>query len=249
MRSLPAGNIRVEIHGSVEDIVSAAASRLFDQLRGKGNSVIGLATGSTFIPFYSYIAAHFHAEGISFGKAVTFNLDEYFPISHSNRDSYHSYMEEHLFSLIDVDAANTHIPDGSTSDPEGEAKRYDEMIRRAGGIDLQFLGLGRNGHIGFNEPGTPFRSRTHLTALTQSTIDANSPLFSGGADVPHSALTMGIGTIMEARRIVLLAFGAQKAEAVRDALRLEVSENVPASALRRHPDAVFMLDEAAASLL
>ncbi len=249
MRAEKAGRARVEIYAGVDELVISAGKVLFDQLRRKPGSVIGLATGSTFVPFYEYVSLHYREAGVSFRDAVTFNLDEYYPISGDSRDSYHSYMAEHLFSRVDMKAAGIHIPDGSAADPDAEAEAYEKAIKSSGGIDLQFLGLGRNGHIGFNEPGTPFTSRTHKTVLSESTLSANAPIFGDKSDMPGSALTMGIGTITDSRKIVLLAFGRQKSKAVRETLKGEITEEMPASCLRRHRDTVFMIDEEAAAEL
>lgn len=249
MRAERINGVGVEVHESVDGMVESAAGKLFTRLRRKSGSVIGLATGSTFIPFYKHVSACFRDEGVSFAEVKTFNLDEYYPIQAGSPDSYHSYMWRELFSNIDIREENAHLPDGSSQDPEAESARYERSIADSGGIDLQFLGLGGNGHIGFNEPGTPFSSRTHLTRLTQSTVDANRPLFSDPSNMPGSALTMGIGTIMDSSEIVLLAFGKGKAAAVAASLKGAVTEEVPASCLRRHGGAHFIIDEAAASEL
>ena len=249
MRTRTFDGVTVQVYGSVEEIVAAAAEMLFEQLKRKRNSILGLATGSTFIPFYDFVATHFRPRGLSFSEVVTFNLDEYYPMPAESPDSYHSFMKEHLFSRIDMSESSTHIPDGSSADPEVEARLYEESIGLAGGIDLQFLGLGRNGHIGFNEPGTSFGSRTHVTTLSCSTLAANAPLFSVPSSIPDRALTMGIGTILDARAIILLAYGGVKAEAVARSLKEDVSESVPASALRRHRNAILMIDDDAAAAL
>lgn len=246
MRSRKFDGLTVEVHEEKEELVRRAAEMLFDQLRQKRNSVLGLATGSTFIPFYAYVAANYRKAGITFRDAVTFNLDEYYPIDKESGDSYHSYMNENLFSKVDANPYNIHIPDGSTDDPEAEVKQYEIEIQRYGGIDLQFLGIGTNGHIGFNEPGTPFGSRTHVTRLTESTLASNRPLFSSSvSSIPARAITMGIATIMSSRRIVMIACGKSKSGAVSSALMGPVTEEVPASVLRTHGNATFIVDEEA----
>lgn len=247
MRRYSADGLEVEIYDDSNGMIEAAAARLFEQARSKTDSILGLATGSTFLPFYGYVAAHYSVEGVSFRKVTTFNLDEYYPIKATSPDSYHTYMNRNLFSRVDLNPANTHLPDGEAPDAAVEAVAYERLIQESGGIDLQFLGLGRNGHIGFNEPGTAPDSRTHQTALSESTIAANSALFVDPGKMPRHALTMGIGTIMEARSLVLLASGKSKAEAVAASLKGEVSAQVPASFLRRHGRAVFMLDREAAA--
>lgn len=246
MRTRKIDRLTVEVYESTETLIPAAARILLGQLKSKPRSVVGLATGSTFVPFYDFVARHYMEEGVSFGQVVTFNLDEYFPISRKSADSYHTFMWEHLFSRVNIRASNTHIPDGEAENPSDEARSFEQNIVAAGGIDLQLLGMGRNGHIGFNEPGTPFDSRTHLAMLTESTINANAPLFSETTSVPVRALTMGIGTILDARRIVLIAYGSEKADAVRKSLAGGVTADVPASSLRTHADAMFLIDERAA---
>ena len=244
MRSKRVGGLTVEVYRDMRELINAAAELLFSQLRSKKESVIGLATGSTFLPFYAYVAANYRKEGISFRDAVTFNLDEYYPIANEDSNSYHSYMTANFFSKIDIQTANVHIPDGSAVNPDLEAMEYEGAILRAGGIDLQFLGIGRNGHIGFNEPGTSFESRTHVTSLTDSTLAANRPLFSdSGSPMPVKAITMGIATILSAHRLVLLAFGKTKSDALYAALNGPVTKEVPASVLRKHGKATFMVDE------
>lgn len=244
MRSTRFGGLTVEVYRDSRELINAAAGSLFSQLRSKKESVIGLATGSTFLPFYAKVVADYRKEGVSFMDAVTFNLDEYYPIANEDSNSYHSYMTANFFSRIDIKKANVHVPDGSAANPELEVREYEEAILRAGGIDLQFLGIGRNGHIGFNEPGTSFESRTHVTNLTDSTLAANRPLFSdSGSQMPVKAITMGIATILSARRLVLIATGETKSDALHSALKGPVTEEVPASVLRKHGNATFMVDE------
>ncbi len=186
---------------------------------------------------------------LDFSRITSFNLDEYVHIDPTHPCSYHAFMKEHLFDRINIRPENAHVPDGNAADLHAAAKAYDAAILDAGGIDLQVLGIGRNGHIGFNEPGEHFVYGCHKVHLSESTIEANKRFFSSAEDVPRHAVSLGIGSIMQARQILLLATGAEKAEAVRRALEGDVSPLWQASILRTHPDVVFMLDEDAASRL
>jgi glucosamine-6-phosphate deaminase len=193
--------------------------------------------------------AELHAEeGLSFARATFFNLDEYLGLAPDHPASYHVYMEENFYELVDADPARVHVPDGSAPDPEAECERYETAIREAGGVDLAVLGIGRNGHIGFNEPGAPFGSRTRVVRLAESTRRVNAADFEGNR-APERAITVGMATVFEAREVLLLASGANKAGAVAAAVEGEISESVPASILRRHPNATFLLEDEAASSL
>jgi glucosamine-6-phosphate deaminase len=190
-----------------------------------------------------------HAEeGLSFARATFFNLDEYLGLAPDHPASYHVYMEENFYELVDADPVRVHVPDGSAPDPETECERYEVTIREAGGVDLAVLGIGRNGHIGFNEPGAPFGSRTRVVRLAESTRRVNAADFEGNR-APERAITVGMATVFEAREVLLLASGANKAGAVAAAVEGEISESVPASMLRRHPNTTFLLDAEAASAL
>ncbi len=215
-----------------------AAKILLEAIRVNPRSVLGLPTGRTPIGMYKRVvedcgAVHVMPTHHCFRDVTTFNLDEYVGIPHDHEGSYAAYMRHKLFEHVDVDPARTHIPDGNALDPGVECDRYEKEIRDAGGIDLTFLGLGRNGHIGFNEPGTPFDSRTRVVALTESTRSANAPHFPDGP-VPTAAITMGIGTILESRRIVLLASGSGKQDAIARLRSRDISTAFPASALWMH---------------
>jgi glucosamine-6-phosphate deaminase len=212
-----------------EALSARAAEILLTTIREDPRAVLGLPTGRTPIGMYDRVVRECAREYHCFRDVTTFNLDEYCGVEPEHPASYASYMRQHLFDHVDIDPANTHIPHGIDPDPEG----YEEELRRAGGLDLTFLGLGRNGHIGFNEPGTPFDSRTRIVELTQSTRHANADLFPGG-HVPTHAITMGIGTILESRRIVLLVAGAGKEDAIARLRSGEVTEAFPASALWKH---------------
>jgi len=210
--------------------------------------VLGLATGSTPLQTYGRLAT-LHQQGLSFKGVTTYNLDEYAGLSSDHPKSYHTYMAEHLFDHLDIDPGKTHIPIGDTGDPSTECTRFEQEIRDSGGVDLWLLGIGSNGHIAFNEPGCSIDSRTRIIDLAPETVTANSRFFDSQDDVPRTALTVGIGTILEARRILLLAYSGNKAEAICEAVAGPVSADCPASYLQNHPDCTFLLDADAASLL
>ncbi len=229
--------------------IGKAAGQLFcDIVKENPSCVLGLATGATPIPTYNHMVEEFKAGNVSFKDVSTFNLDEYCDLPKEHKNSYYSFMFENLFSKIDINAENVNFLDGNTSDPEAESARYAAAIAAKGGIDVQLLGIGRNGHIAFNEPSDAFTGESFKIALTQSTIDANSIYFDD-IPMPRYAMTMGIGSIMKAKKIVLIATGASKAEAVKGMIKGEVTPQLPASILQQHQDAVIFLDEAAASLL
>lgn len=211
--------------------------------------VLGLATGQTPVTVYRLLAKMHRGEGLDFSQVVTFNLDEYWPIDPTAPQSYYRWMHEQLFNHINVPPDNVHIPSGDVGDKQMElhCRQYEEGIAAAGGIDFQVLGIGRNGHIGFNEPDSAPDSRTRRIQLDSVTRKDAADDFSGDQNVPQAAITMGIGTILEAREIHLLAFGEHKAPAIRRAIDQEVSPNVPASLLRAHSNVTFCLDEGAAS--
>nr|WP_321315820.1 glucosamine-6-phosphate deaminase [uncultured Ligilactobacillus sp.] len=214
----------------------------FQKAKANGAKVFGLATGSTPITTYKEICK----SDLDFSDDVSINLDEYVGLSADNPQSYHYYMQEHLFSYKPF--KHSYIPDGTNLNTENEIKRYNQIIAD-NPIDLQLLGLGRNGHIGFNEPGTPFDSKTNRIKLTQSTIDANARFFDNENEVPKEAYSMGIGLIMKAKHILLEAYGKQKAQAVKAMIEGPITTDVPASVLQNHPDVTIILDKLAASLL
>ena len=238
--------MELHIYDSAAAACEAAGLLFAAQLTRKGDSVLGLATGSTPIPTYEFLADCHRRGTLDFSRAVTFNLDEYVGIDHANPLSYHAFMEENLFSKVNLRREHTHLPSGDT-DECGAA--YDEAIRAAGGIDIQLLGIGRNGHIGFNEPADEFTYGTHIVTLTQSTIDANARFFESADDVPRKAISMGVGSIMAARCVVLIATGESKAEALYQTVRGPVTPRVPASILQLHPCCVILADREAAKLL
>ncbi|MEA2338969.1 MAG: glucosamine-6-phosphate deaminase [Thermoanaerobaculia bacterium] len=204
-------------------------------------AVLGLPTGRTPIGMYERAVAACGRQYHCFRDVVTFNLDEYAGIERTHPGSYYSFMDQHLFSFTDIDRKNTHIPNGAANDLDAECARYERDLAAAGGLDVTFLGLGSNGHIAFNEPGTPFDSRTRVVTLTESTRAANAPLFTDG-NVPTHAITMGIGTIIESKSIVLLASGEKKRAAIERLRSGEISEDFPASALWKHADVTVLTD-------
>jgi len=226
-----------------------AAYVVAGQVLSKPRSVLGLATGETPLGLYRELVRFFQEGDLDFSDVVTFNLDEYLGLPRHDPHSYAWYMEEHLFRFVNVAPERRHIPDGTAADPGAECLRYERTLEAAGGVDLQILGLGRDGHIGFNEPDVKFEKGTHVVELAASTIQANARFFPSPDQVPTRALSMGIKTIMSAKRILLLASGKEKADAIAAAVRGPVTPDLPASVLQLHPDATFVVDAAAASNL
>ncbi len=224
-----------------------AASIIAAQVVAKPDCVLGLATGSTPIGMYKQLIAWNKAGELTFKEVRTVNLDEYKGLSPDHDQGYRCFMQKQLFDHIDIVPANTRVPDGLAADPDAECAAYDAYIRSLGGIDLQLLGVGHNGHIGFNEPGEIFVRPTHVVDLTERTIDANARFFAAREDVPRQALTMGIGPIMAARKILFIASGEEKAEAVYNTVRGPIDPRCPGSILQLHPDVVLVADEAALS--
>ncbi|EHN59181.1 glucosamine-6-phosphate deaminase [Oenococcus kitaharae] len=216
--------------------------QIFKEALLKGANSFGLATGSTPISIYEAISA----SNLDFSKTVSINLDEYVGISADHPESYHYFMREHLFGKKPF--AHSFVPNGQAADLKSETESYDKIINDHP-IDLQLLGLGQNGHIGFNEPGTSFTSKTHIVNLTENTIRANSRFFESEDQVPKQAISMGIASILQAKEILIAAYGQNKAQAVRDFIQGPVTEAVPASVLQKHPNVIVILDPAAASLL
>lgn len=215
--------------------MSQLAALIFEQqLLQKPSSVLGLATGGSPIGFYEALVQRYGQGSFSFAQVTTFNLDEYVGVDATHPTSYHSYMKQHLFDHIDLPVTQRHLPNGLTENTLAECERYEQAIAYSDGVDLQLLGIGVNGHIGFNEPGTSFQSKTHVVELADVTREENAKYFPSKEDVPRQAITMGIDTIMQAKKIVLLAFGEHKSEAI-ERLKLEgISEDFPASKLKEH---------------
>ena len=229
------------------DMSRKAANIISAQIILKPDCVLGLATGSTPIGTYQQLIARYQEGDLDFSEVRRANLDEYRGLTRDNDQSYYYFMYHNLFKEVNIDMANTNIPDGTNPDSAAEAARYDQVIRDLGGVDLQLLGMGHNGHIGFNEPGDAFDKGTHCVDLQPSTIEANKRFFASIDDVPKQAYTMGIQTIMSARKILLLVSGAEKAEILHKALCGPITPHVPASVLQLHNDVTVVADEAALS--
>ena len=230
-----------------DDMSAKAAELIKEQVKEKPNSILGLATGSTPVGMYRCLTEMYKNGEIDFKDVTTFNLDEYYPISNDDPQSYHTFMKENLFSHINVPADRIHIPNGDTSDPIAECESYEAAIKEHGGVDLQILGIGRNGHIGFNEPSMRLNTSTHITALTNDTIDANSRFFENAEKVPTHALTMGISTILASKKIILLASGRSKNDAIKELLSDAITTNNPSTMLKVHPDFTLICDRDAYS--
>lgn len=233
------------IEETYEDMSRRAADLIAAQLIVDPASTLGLATGSTPIGLYADLVEDFQADRISFEQVTTFNLDEYRGLSPEHDQSYRYFMQKNLFDHVDIDPEATSVPDGANPDAQAACESYEQAIGEAGGIDLQLLGLGHNGHIGFNEPCDHFPVRTHEVALTESTRRANARFFAGEDEVPTAAYTMGVGTVMAARRVLMIVTGADKADILHRAFCGPVTPWVPASILQFHPDVTLICDEAA----
>lgn len=241
--------MRVIITNSYDEMSKEAAKIVAGQIYLKPDSVLGLATGSTPLQMYKKLVAVHEMVGLDFSQVTSFNLDEYIGMSPDNPQSYHYFMKHNFFDFINIKPENIFIPDGMAEDIEAEGKHYDALIEEKGGIDLQILGIGRNAHIGFNEPDIKFEATTHKVKLDDETIEANSRFFENEADVPRYAISMGIKTIMLAKKVVLLASGSNKAEAVYNAVYGSISPSAPASILQLHRDVTVIVDKEAGALL
>jgi len=242
--------MEVIINPNAETASKAAARVVARLVREKPNAVIGLATGSTPLKLYRELIQLHEEDGLDFSQVTTFNLDEYVGLEKEHDQSYHAFMWENLFSQINIKPENVHIPDGMTEDIPAFCTAYEQAIVDAGGIDIQVLGIGSDGHIGFNEPTSSFASRTRIKTLTPQTVRDNARFFGGDeSQVPHHCITMGIGTIMDARRCIMLAFGPEKAEAIAATVEGPIASIVPASILQNHPVAKLFIDEPAAAKL
>lgn len=230
-----------------DELSKIGAEILIEELLKKERPVIGLATGSTPEGLYGEIIEYHQKKNISFKNVISFNLDEYIGLDETNENSYHYYMKEKLFDHIDIPQNQAHVPDGMAEDLEFECSRYESEIKKTGGIDIQLLGLGVNGHIGFNEPGTSFDSRTQVITLDKSTRNANAHFFSSGGEVPAQAISMGIKSIMETKKIILLVSGKNKARALKELMKGEVTEEFPATILHNHSNVTIIADKEALS--
>jgi glucosamine-6-phosphate deaminase len=226
-----------------DEMSNRAGELITAKVRANPTITLGLATGSTPCGVYEFMIKDHISNGTSYKKVKTVNLDEYVGLSHSDPNSYYYLMQKNLFQQIDSVESNTYLPNGDFKDSQMECERYENLIKTLGGIDLQILGIGENGHIGFNEPGTPFDSRTHVVTLAKSTREANSRFFESVTNVPKQAITMGIATILESKEILFLASGEKKAPAIYHLLTSDISENFPASVLKNHPNVTLIADE------
>ncbi|HLR60041.1 MAG TPA: glucosamine-6-phosphate deaminase [Pseudogracilibacillus sp.] len=232
-----------------DELSKKGAELLIEEIKKVERPVIGLATGSTPEGLYNEIIKFHKKTKYSFKNVYSFNLDEYIGLAEDNENSYHYYMNEKLFNHIDIPLAQAYVPDGMAEDLKSECTRYEEAIKALGGIDIQLLGLGVNGHIGFNEPGTSFDSRTQIITLEKSTRNANAHFFSSGGEVPEKAISMGVQSIMDTKKIVLLVSGKNKAAALKRFLTEDVTEDFPATILHKHHDVTVIADKEALSEL
>ena len=232
-----------------KDMSRKAANIISAQMILKPESVIGLATGSTPIGVYDQLTEWYNIGDLDFSKIHTVNLDEYKGIDAENKQSYHYFMNQHLFSRVNIELQNTFVPDGMNENQDEECQRYEKLIAGLGGVDLQLLGLGHNGHIGFNEPAEVFVKQTHCVSLSEKTIQANQRFFESKKQVPKQAYTMGIGTIMRCRKILVVVSGKDKAEILKQVIQGPVTPEVPGSILQFHPDCTIIADEDALSAM
>jgi glucosamine-6-phosphate deaminase len=238
--------MEVIIQDSYEEISRQAARIVARTLYSKPNAVLGLATGSTPLGMYKELIRMHKEEALDFSRVTTFNLDEYVGLRKQHTQSYHYFMHENLFKHVNISQQNIYIPSGTTNNYQAFCAWYEQQIEKCGGIDLQILGIGSDGHVAFNEPGSSLGSRTRIKTLTKQTIEDNARFFDSADEVPVYSITMGVGTILEARQIILLANGANKAKAVAGAIEGPVTSMCTASALQMHRDTLFLLDQEAA---
>ncbi|MCT4543066.1 MAG: glucosamine-6-phosphate deaminase [Vallitalea sp.] len=241
--------MRIIVSDTYEEMSKKAATIVAAQVNLKPNSILGLATGGTPVGMYKELVKMYNDDEVDFEDVKSFNLDEYYPIDKTNNQSYYYYMNDNLFKHINMKEDNINIPNGHAEDIEKECYEYDKNIYNSGGIDLQVLGIGTNGHIGFNEPDLTFESGTHKVKLDDETIKANSRFFDSIEEVPKEAISMGMKTIMQSRKILLLANGEAKAKIIEKMLFGEISPNVPASILQLHPHVIVILDKEAAKYI
>lgn len=238
--------MKVIVLKDYNEICKKAAQLFAEHIKNTKNPVLGLATGSTPIGVYQELIRKYQKGEIDFSGVITFNLDEYYGLSSSHSQSYHYFMRNTFFKYINIKEENIHLLKGNSENITKECKQYEELIKKSGGIDLQILGIGRNGHIGFNEPDVSLNTKTHLVNLSNETIRENSRFFANIDDVPKQAITMGIGTIMRAKKIVLLASGRKKAHIIERTINGKVSTRIPSTVLKLHNDVIIILDKEAA---
>ncbi|MFT5873645.1 MAG: glucosamine-6-phosphate deaminase [Clostridium sp.] len=241
--------MRIIVVDNYDEMSKKAALMIASQIMLKPNSVLGLATGATPIGMYKELVELYSKNEVDFNEVKTFNLDEYYVINRENPESYYNYMMVNLFSHININMENINVPSGMAKDVNAVCREYENKIKEAGGIDMQVLGIGGNGHIGFNEPDVNFEAETHLVNLDEQTIEANSRFFDSIEDVPIKAISMGIKTIMNSKKIILLANGLSKAKSIEGAVKGKINPKVPASILQLHNDVTIIIDKEAASLL
>jgi len=241
--------MEVKVFETYEEMSRHAARMIAQRIKAKPNLVLGLATGSTPVGTYQELIRLHKEEGLDFSQVGSFNLDEYLGLPGDHDQSYRHFMNTNLFDHINIDKANTRVPDGTAADPAASCRQYEEDIRAAGGIDFQVLGIGGNGHIAFNEPGSSRDSRTRVVDLDEGTIKDNSRFFDSIDDVPKQAISMGMATIMETKEVILLANKANKADAILKSVEGPETEAVPASLLQKHPKVTFLVEKEAASKL
>lgn len=241
--------MNVKVLENYEELSQLAASLIEQQVQEHPQTVLGLATGGTPLGAYKHVIRGYQQGNVDYSNVSSINLDEYVGLDKTHSQSYHLFMKEHLFDHINIQDDHTYIPDGKTSSLYQECKRYEGIIDEIGPPDLQLLGIGENGHIGFNEPGTSFTSLTHIVNLEVSTRQANARFFSSFDEVPKQAITMGIGSILKSKQIVLLASGERKAEAIKRLLEGPVDEQFPASALHDHKNVTLLVDQASYQLV
>lgn len=226
-----------------------AGDYIAQEINSKQNIVLGLATGSTPIPTYNHLVELYNNGKVDFANVKSVNLDEYVGLEPSHDQSYQCFMNQNLFSKVNINIDNTRVPNGIAADIQKECEDYEKIIDELGGVDLQILGIGTNGHIGFNEPSDSFSKQTSMVELAESTIESNKRFFDSAEDVPKFALSMGIKTIMKSKKILLIANGKEKADAISNAINGPITPQVPASVLQLHPNVVVMVDEDAGSLI
>lgn len=241
--------MKIRIFETAQEASVAGAEIIAEVMKSQDKTVLGLATGSTPVPMYKELIRRNVEKELDFTNVYSYNLDEYIGLDGTHDQSYRYFMNDNLFNHININKEHTHVPCGIGADHVADAKAYDAAIEAEGGIDVQVLGIGNNGHIGFNEPADVFYKGTHVVDLTESTIDANKRFFANRDEVPKQAITLGMGGIMNAKKVIMLAFGKGKAEAVRAMINGEIDPKCPASILQLHKDVTVLIDKEAASLL